>query len=340
MSDSFVAEWLQLETLNEVLRAGHRWSSGPVVVTGTRLVGAEYGFSGRVYRIRLASDGDGTSSLIAKFEGAESIARAVAFHEANDERLTDSVPMFFGATVDTASDQGVVLLEDIRPAVQGDDLVGCTKVQAMTIVRLVARLHAETWVPRHVRPADSVESWAQREWESDRWNDRLTRASSRFPDHFDSEMLARLSGLVIEAADAYDTLMPGPRAWVHRDPHPDNALWRPDGRLVLLDWSNAMIAPPAVDVAVLLWALSFRPAPPISPSDLLADYATSLSDSGRDADAGEIRRHAEAAVRLLIRGSIGWAGSTAARPNSARALDLQAQTAERAKSALRWLDDE
>lgn len=109
-------------------------------------------------------------------------------------------------------------------------------VQAGTIIRLIAMLHANTWKSGHDRPPDSMVVWSQRDWEQARWNDRLTRAALRFPDGFDTEMLARLSGFPVETADAYDSLKRGPRAWVHRDPHPDNALWRLDARLVMLDW--------------------------------------------------------------------------------------------------------
>jgi len=107
----------------------------------------------------------------------------------------------------------------------------------------------------------------------------------------------------------------------------------------MLDWSNAMIAPPAIDVAVLLFSLSFRAAAPLSAEDVSTEYRAALSVSGLDLDEGEIRQDAEAAVRLLIRGSIGWAGTTAVRSVSARMLELQAQVAARTRSALRWLDE-
>lgn len=339
MSDSLDAEWLGVEAVNEVLGLGLRWTHGPVTSIDAHVVGADFGFSGRVYRLHLGLDSDGPASIVAKFENAEAIARAVAFRNANELLLVGQVPTSLGARIDHASDRGLILLEDVSPATQGNDVTGCSEAQAGTIIRLVAMLHAHTWMTSHDRPNDSIAAWSERDWETDRWTDRLTRAAARFPGGFDTELSARLSAFPAEAADAYDTLQRGPRAWVHRDPHPDNALWRADGRLVMLDWSNAMIAPPAIDVAVLLSSLAFREAAPLSPEEVLTEYIAELGDHALRVDDDDIRHSADAAVRLIIRGSIGWAGSTSDRSVPARLLELQAQVAQRVRSALRWLDD-
>lgn len=302
-------------------------------------VGADFGFSGRVYRLRLGAESDGPASVVAKFEDAAGIARAVAFRDVNELLLAGHIPVSFGARIDQAGDRGLILLEDVYPSTQGNDVTGCTKMQAATILRLMAMLHANTWMSGHERPPDSIAVWSERDWEQDRWNDRLARAAERFPDRFDPELVARLSDFPLEVADAYDSLERGPRAWVHCDPHPDNALWRLDGRLVMLDWSNAMIAPPAIDVAVLLSSLSFREVAPLSSEEVLTKYIAALSEHGLDAADDEIRHNAEAAVRILIRGSIGWASKAGNRGVSARMLELQGQAVARTKSALCWLDE-
>lgn len=339
MSDPLDVEWLGVAAVNEMLSDGNRWSHGRVISFDAQRVGADFGFSGRVYRLHLDAKSCGPASVVAKFEDATSIARAVSFRDSNERLLNGQIPMSYGARIDRASDRGLILLEDVFPAIQGNDVTGCTAAQARTMIRLIAMLHANSLMSSNVQPVDSSAVWSERDWEQDRWNDRLKRAAARFPDRFDSEMLARLSGFPVEAADAYDTLMLGPRAWVHRDPHPDNALWRPDGRLMMLDWSNAMIAPPAIDVAVLLSTLSFRVDAPLSVHDVLAEYDGALSENGLEPDDVAIRSNAEAAVRLLIRGSIGWAGTTAVRSSSKRMLELRAQAVARTRSALRWLDE-
>ncbi len=315
-----------------------RWEFGRVTALDAHRVGSEFGFSGRVYRVRLGLESGGGASVIAKFEHADAIQRAVAFRAANEQLLAAHIPVSFGSRIDVANDRGLIMLEDISPATQGDDLAGCSLVQAQAIIGVVAQLHANSWSLDQGRPPDSTTDWSERHWEHDRWSDRLRGVAERFSEHLDRDLLARLSEFPAEAADAHDILQLGPRAWVHRDPHPDNVLWRPDGRVVLLDWSNAMSAPPAIDVAVLLSSLSFTASAPLTADELLVEYSGALARHGLYPDPDAIRRSAAAGVRLLVRGSIGWAGSPAVPGASLRMLRLQAQAAARVRPALAWLD--
>src|SRR5262245_56323823 len=53
-------------------------------------------------------------------------------------------------------------------------------------------------------------------------------------------------------AGAGNVLGQGPVAWLQVDTHLDNTLFSPDGTVVLLDWCNAAIGPPVVDVTRFL----------------------------------------------------------------------------------------
>lgn len=115
-------------------------------------------------------------------------------------------------------------------------------------------------------------------------------------------------------------------------------LWRLDGSPVLLDWSGAVIGPPAVDVAVLLVSLAFRGAARIEPSQLLRTYASLLQRYGVETGLDEVTRTAALALRVQIRGMIGWAGAVRTPPDKGRKLALRTDSSGRVLAGIRWLD--
>ncbi len=180
--------------------------------------------------------------------------------------------------------------------------------------------------------------WATREWDADRWADHLGRAAARYPEQIDERVRARCSSFHDETAGAHDVVVAGPRSWIHHDPHLDNVLWRADGRPVLLDWSGADVLPPSLDVAMLMQSLSFRPDPALAPGELLSVYHRELAEGGVDIDRAEVTVPVAAALRLLVRGLIGWAGSEPDPPPTARMLALRDAAPGRARAALEWID--
>jgi aminoglycoside phosphotransferase (APT) family kinase protein len=162
--------------------------------------------------------------------------------------------------------------------------------------------------------------------DAEQWRDRLTRAHSRFPDVLTPELVARLHALPEAVEAALARLRDGPTAWIHCDAHLDNVLWRSDGSAVVLDWCNAAIGPPAVDLAGLLnpgVEPRWRPA-------LTAAYANEIERrSGRPA-AVEI----ELAVTHLLQATIGWAGREDLPATGRPAVACRSAL----RSILRWAD--
>lgn len=81
---------------------------------------------------------------MAKIETAESIARTVGFRRQNERALSD-IPASYGAVLDDGSADGVILLEYVHPAEQGDVLFGTTEMRALDLMRTMGRLHGHTW---------------------------------------------------------------------------------------------------------------------------------------------------------------------------------------------------
>lgn len=111
-------------------------------------------------RLELAYSGDvpdGTpSTVIAKLPAADPTSRAtglslrsyereVRFYQELAPTLPIRTPTVHHADVDVTSGSFVLLLEDLRPATQGDQLAGATPEQAAVAVAELVKLHAPRW---------------------------------------------------------------------------------------------------------------------------------------------------------------------------------------------------
>lgn len=328
--------WLTSAAINRLLEAGGRWTHGPLHSVRPQRIGVGYGLSGRVYRVAATGVDGSPVSLVAKFERAAEIGRAVAFRTANEAAVRAWIPSSYGSRIDDAADRGVILLEDIDPSTQGDDLLGCSREQAHDIVAVVAEVHAATWVDAGPRVPSA---WSEPVWETERWQDRIRVAAARCPDDFTAETVAALGPLNEAAGKAIGALATAPTAWIHRDPHPDNVLWRADGRPVLIDWSGAGIGPAAIDVAVLLTSLTFRTNPPLGPEELLEWYTEELTAAGVPVTAAEVAGTARLALVARLRGMVGWAGIREHPEPAGRYAAVRDVAPGRVVAGLRWLTD-
>jgi len=233
------------------------------------------------------------------------------------------IPTCFGGLSDRGTGRGVLLLEDVAPAEQGDVLHGSTREQAEAAVRVLARLHGSSWRARDEAFPPSLPRWGARPMEPERWIDRLTRASERFPEILTQDLVEQIRDLPTEVVPAVDRLRDGPACWIHGDAHLDNVLWRSDGTAVLLDWCNAAIGPPAADVARFLGEgveSESRPA-------LVATYVQELQSTGISVEPADVAAGVELASLLLLQGMVGWAGR--------EDLAVQGRTAAVCRSGLR-----
>lgn len=299
------------------------------VVSATR-IGVDYGFSGRVHRVA-AETPRGSVSFIVKQDGSAHVERELLFRSHLGERLGDCIAKCFGGESDNKSGSGVLVLEDVTPAEQGDVLEGCTHAQAEAVVRALARVHGASWAARNDRIPPRLPRWRPAPMEPDRWMDRLERTRERFPAILTGSLLAELRDLPEQVAGAVEQLTRGPASWIQVDAHLDNVLWRPDGMAVLLDWCSAAIGPPAVDLARFFVEGVVDASQPERVDALMSTYAEERGVQG--AQAGPIELHPGFGLALppLLQGAIGWAGR--------QELELTGRPAALCESFLRSLCD-
>jgi hypothetical protein len=125
-----------------------------VRVTSTSRIGD--GLVGMNIRLRIDSDGSIPPTLIAKLPSPDPISRATGIGLRNYERevgfyleiaptVDIRVPHCYHAEWFAGTGDFVLLMEDLAPAEQGDQVTGCNPDRARTAVLELAKLHGPRW---------------------------------------------------------------------------------------------------------------------------------------------------------------------------------------------------
>ncbi len=117
------------------------------------------------YDIVYEQPGNGPTSLIGKFASPDPLSRAtgvqlrnyikeVSFYQTLKEKLTIRTPDCLYAEIDGEGPIFMLLLEDLSPAEQGDQLSGCDEAVAGAALTQLVGLHAPSWCDSTLRGID------------------------------------------------------------------------------------------------------------------------------------------------------------------------------------------
>lgn len=252
-ADDVTAEWLS-EVLGEPVGS---FTTAPV---GTGQMGDAF---------RLTTDSG--RSAVLKVAAADETSRAtglalrifeveVCFYLQLAQRLRVSTPACFHGDVEVDTGWFTLLLQDMAPAVQGDQLDGCDADQAELALVELARLHAS--------------GWEDSELAALRWLNRTTPESAAFTAGLVGSLFPgfleryddRLTPRQVEICTALMARLPdyladrsGPMTVVHGDYRLDNLLFDGD-RVTVVDWQTATWGPPMVDTSYFLACAFAEPA--------------------------------------------------------------------------------
>jgi aminoglycoside/choline kinase family phosphotransferase len=254
--------------LTDVLRAaGHLDGASIVAVEAQPLGTGQMCDSVRV-RVTYDAPTDAPAVLVAKLPAGDETSRATAvamrsyekevrFYEQLAAELPIPTPRVFHVALDADDlSRFVLLLEDLAPATQGDQLVGCTPEVAASAVQELVGLHAPRWGD----PALAELEWLTGDRETGRM--MLTMLLPTLWEGFTERYAADLGADVHEAGAAlfahlanYLTPTGGPETVVHGDYRLDNLLIRADGRVAgVVDWQTCTVGPALSDVAYFIGA--------------------------------------------------------------------------------------
>lgn len=274
--------------------------AGPATVTEVTSTPVGTGQMCDSFRLALTYDRQEVSpfSVIAKIPSADPSSRAagrqpgvyeaeVRFYQELAPRLPVRTARVFHAAIDTDTADFVLLLEDLAPARQGDQLAGCTIEQATLVVDEMVQLHAPLWDS----PALTELHWLGRGADG---RTMIAAALPTFWEGFVARYGDRLDPVVLDvgrallaSVDAYARLDTGPATIVHGDFRLDNLLFGgPDGGppVAVVDWQTCARGPALADLAYFIG------------SGLLAD-------ARRPAEHDLVRRYHD---RLLAAGVTGY----------------------------------
>ena len=150
--DLVTAEWLSEVLTSGGALAGERVVDFTAEPIGTGQVGANI----RYQLTYDAPDSAGPASVVAKFASRDETSQAagiatltyeteVAFYRDVADTVEVSRPHCWFAAIEHGTAEVVLVLEDLTPAVQGDQLAGCTPDEAALAMDEAAKLHGPRW---------------------------------------------------------------------------------------------------------------------------------------------------------------------------------------------------
>lgn len=249
-----------------------------------------------VYRAANSEDGEPPpSSVVIKMtsinEGSREVgaggeyACEVNFYLHFAERVDIRVPHCFYGQISEDGAEFVLVLEDMAPAAQGDQIAGCSVKQIDLALSSLAGLHASTWQmdwpidgcwqPAPKKTVDEISDYVRL---------LLPVFTDRYAGQIDSSNRMLLELFSDAAGDWWDKqLRSRPLACIHADYRADNLLFGANDKslpICVVDWQSVTLGAPGIDLAHLM-GTSLEPAMRrASEQRLLAHYHRELSARG------------------------------------------------------------
>jgi len=263
--DDITSEWL-----TQVLRQAGLLDAAVVDSFTTRTVGT--GQMGTSVRYTLRYDRPevrAPHSVVCKFASADPTSRAtglalrayeaeVSFYRDVAHSVDIRTPACYFADIDLASGEFVLVLEDLAPCEQGDQLAGCSVDHAALAMEELAKLHAPSWNSPRL---------AGLPWLNRNTPEAVAMAGqllvSLFPgflERYGSRLEPEYLGVAEQLRSGLDTWMrtrEPPFVVQHGDYRLDNMLFgTAEGGypLAVVDWQTVVWGPPLADASYFLGA--------------------------------------------------------------------------------------
>jgi hypothetical protein len=221
-----------------------------------------------------------TAKMLGHYE------REVNFYRTFPKVAGRITPAALYTDYDAGTNRFALIMEDMAPAEQGDQLAGCSVAEAERAMDAAAVLHAAYWND----PSLDTHAWLQ--------GTSVAPPPAMTPEQvamlwvgFKERYGEYLTPDVVEVGDAYAGAMPrmqledrpGPFALTHNDYRLDNMLFGKPGSpkpLAVVDWQTAGKGAPASDIAYFIGAGLTREDRPNHEQALLRYYHARLQDEG------------------------------------------------------------
>jgi hypothetical protein len=255
--------------LTAALRRAGVLRDASVVEVASRKVGE--GMLGDSVRYALTYDREepgAPASLVGKFACADPVSRAtgadyglylkeVRFYQEIADAVAIRTPRAYVAEIDEATSDFVLLLEDLTPARQGNQLTGCSLADAEMVIDQAAALHGPLWGDPSLAERAWLTGGADMTAHAAAFPEFLRMFRERYDDMLEPEIM-RVCADAVALVERYYALPDRPPPTVqHLDFRLDNMLFEPRGGvdpLAVLDWQSVTAGPGVLDVAYFIGA--------------------------------------------------------------------------------------
>ena len=256
------------------------------------------GQMGRNVRFRLEWDGDASAlpgSVVGKFPSDDPTSRAtgqsqggyakeVTFYRELAGTVGIRTPRCFFADVDPATGDFVMLMEDLAPAVQGDQLAGCDVDAAALAIAEAAKLHGPRWGDPALAGLASVQAPTPESAQllQTIYQSLFPGFAERYRERLSADALGLMERLGPHLA-RWTLDFQSPPTLVHGDFRLDNMLFgteRGGYPLAVVDWQTVGLGPGVADVAYFLGAGLLPEERRKQEQALLRDYHDRLVSQG------------------------------------------------------------
>lgn len=285
--DQVTPEWL-----TAVLRAAGATDEGTVVDVKATPVGT--GQVGDSVRFALSwDDADaGPATVVGKFPTEDETSRATAtavrtyevetrFYQQLRGRVDIAAPVPYYAQIDLATHDFAILMNDLAPAEQGDQIAGCTPDEAAIAVEEAAKLHAPLWGDSTLAGLD----WMNRN-SPEGLRGLVDMVWPGFLERYDGRLDAEVvdaGSVLVERLEAYLSWRPEQLTAVHGDFRLDNMLFDPSPAgvpMTTVDWQTVSHGPGVQDVAYFLGTGLEPDLRAEVEQDLVKEYLSTLRAGG------------------------------------------------------------
>ncbi|MCV7369490.1 aminoglycoside phosphotransferase [Mycolicibacterium duvalii] len=271
---------------------GTEVSAVDVVAIGTGQTGATYRVTASyppgdrpstpptTFAVKLPAQDDAVRERVALGYVSE-----VDFYTAIAKDVAIPAPNCFHSEISSDGKDFVLVLADMAPAVQGDQIAGCTAAEAELAVEALAGLHGPTWNERRYfdlpsivmpKPGDEAAAGGMGEVAKMAADITLDKLGASVSDEDRDTLLAAMS-----LVTPWLLAVPDRFSLMHGDYRLDNLLYDPDRtRVTVVDWQTLGIGLPSRDLAYFT-GTSLQPETRAAVErDLVARYHAALLGHG------------------------------------------------------------
>ncbi len=235
------------------------------------------------------------TSLVGKFASDDPTSRhtgvmlrnyikEVCFYRELQQRLTISTPRCYYAEIEGQGPEFALLLEDLAPGEQGDQLAGCSPDTARAAVLELVGLHAPSWCDERLRGIEWLGEPSAPLIQLGRamYQAQLPGFIARYGSRLETDETEIIEQVATSTAAPFE-MLPTPFSLVHVDYRLDNLLidrQRNPPKISAVDWQSITLGSPLSDVAYFLGAGLVPEVRRDAEQNIVRAYHTALESAG------------------------------------------------------------